>query len=99
MYDQTYRNPADPPLSELGIKQAIDTGNYLKNNFDVNKYSQIVIESSPYLSAMMTAAQIASILGVENVCINYKASEIIIGKRNGLANTEFLQFGCDFSKM
>ena len=51
-------NLCDSALSDLGIQQAKATGNFFKkylfeNSFD---FPKIIIECSPYLKAMMTAA-------------------------------------------
>jgi len=62
------------------------------------QFDRYIIECSPYISAMMTAGQIANILGVSDILINYLGSEIIMGK-NRIEDLEFLQFGCDFKEM
>ena len=74
----TIEEPFDPPLTELGILQAQETGQFLKEH--LHQKLQIVpekvyIESSPYLRALQTAAEAAKILGVEQITINYLASE------------------------
>ena len=54
----------DPPLTPLGWRQAEDTGHFLKEFFDKNDYTDIIIESSPFLRTMQTASTVAKILGV-----------------------------------
>lgn len=51
-------NNADLPLSELGMKQAIETGEYLREYFEDNNFNfnKIIIDSSPFLRCMQTAA-------------------------------------------
>ena len=48
--------PHDPPLSELGLRQARETGSFLQK-FDLRR-----IYTSPFTRTMQTAAEIASIL-------------------------------------
>ena len=58
-------NKEDPPLTPQGVKEAIVTGNFLKEHFSDNSYhfDKVIIECSPFLRCMMTAAQIAKIFG------------------------------------
>ena len=50
---------SDPPLTRLGVAQAHMTGKYLKTYLKSGKYDQIIIETSPFLRTMETAAGIA----------------------------------------
>jgi hypothetical protein len=45
-----------------------------------HKYEYVLIESSPWIRALQTAAGIAQQLGVPQVKINYKYSEWMKGK-------------------
>jgi broad specificity phosphatase PhoE len=55
------KNKVDPPLTPNGIRQAEQTGRYLKEYFEEEglAFDKIIIESSPFLRTMMTASQIA----------------------------------------
>jgi hypothetical protein len=66
-------------LTPKGIIQASATGKFLKEYFDSNNltFSKVIIECSPFVRCKMTSAQIALHLGVENVQINYLASELL----------------------
>ena len=52
----------DPPLTKVGIAQAIMTGRFLKDFFQKSelKPSKIIIRSSPFMRTIMTASAIAS---------------------------------------
>ena len=85
----TYRNKIDPPLTPLGIEQAKATGRYLKQYFRDNNYQfkRIVIECSPFLRAMMTAAWIAKELGgCAEIHINYLIAELLYERQFGKEN-------------
>ena len=73
----TDNNKYDLPLSRKGINQAMEKADFFVKYFEDNNYhfDKIVIECSPFLRCMMTAAQIASSLGQEEVVINYRAAE------------------------
>ena len=60
----------DPPLTPLGIDQAKDTANYLKNYLHHNDFTHIVIEASPFLRTMQTAATVAKVLDVPSIKVN-----------------------------
>lgn len=64
-------NMLDPPLTPLGWRQAADTGHFLKEYFENNGYTEVIIETSPFLRTMQTASTVAKILGVKNMKINY----------------------------
>ena len=66
---------SDPPLTKLGVAQAHVCGKFLKQYLTANNYDKIVIESSPFLRAMETAAGIATELGLDEISINYRCSE------------------------
>ena len=42
----------DPPLTPLGIEQAKDQALYLKEYLEANEYTEVVIETSPFLRTM-----------------------------------------------
>ena len=65
----------DPPLTPRGIDQAICTGKFFKQYFEENGYTDIVIESSPFLRSLQTASEVAKILGTKEIKINYLLSE------------------------
>jgi broad specificity phosphatase PhoE len=71
------KNKYDCPITELGLKQAKRTGQYLKELFtkDNLKFDKIIIECSPFLRCQMTAAQIATELGIHNFKVNYQFTE------------------------
>ena len=57
-------NHYDPPLSKMGVAQAVITGQYLKAFFENElKPKNFVIKTSPYISCIMTACVIADQLG------------------------------------
>ena len=55
----------DPPLNDMGVKQASETGKFLKNMFNFSK-----IYSSPYLRAIKTS----EIIKKE---INFKGKQLL----------------------
>lgn len=70
----------DLPLSSQGIKEATATGKYLKRYFEREFYydfDKIIIECSPFLSCMITAAHIAKALGCKEVLINFRATQVL----------------------
>ena len=60
----------DPPLTPRGIDQAICTDKFFKQYFEENGYTDIVIESSPFLRSLQTASEVAKILGTKEIKIN-----------------------------
>lgn len=60
----------DPPLTPLGIEQAKDQALYLKEYLKANEYTDVVIESSPFLRTMQTAAVVAKELNVPRIKLN-----------------------------
>lgn len=69
----------DPPLTPLGVQQAIETAEFLQKHLEQNGYTTVVIESSPYLRSMQTAAETAKVLGHKSMKINYKLAEWMKG--------------------
>ena len=65
----------DPPLTSLGKDQAKQTGLFLKKYLDENDYTHIFIESSPYLRALQTASEVAQVLDIQSIRVNYIYSE------------------------
>lgn len=108
-----FKNKYDPPLTPLGIQQATATGKYLKEYFEQKGWSfdKIVIESSPFLRSMQTAAWVAHELNVEEIAINYQISENITTTDEGckaldwhftenpMPHLEYIKSNCDFSQM
>eukprot|EP00347_Sterkiella_histriomuscorum_P018253 403346213 len=71
-----YDIPFDPPITDEGIAQAIHTGKYFKTLLnEQGPFTQVKVESSPFLRSLMTASYIAKQLGLPNVRINYAFSE------------------------
>ena len=71
----------DPPLTVNGLEQAKHTGRYLQRRipelekqFDI-KFDEIVVETSPWVRTLQTASQVAQVLGLESVEVNYLMSE------------------------
>ena len=111
--DFTYPNRHDPPLTLRGMNQALATGEFLKWYFTEFCYDfdKIIIECSPFLRCMMSAGQIADALEVNDVEINYRASEILVRefkikgklktifKSDPMTKIEFARYGYDFEGM
>ena len=78
---EVIENRDDPPLTKLGQSQAKKTGEYLKYilaQFEATtgrKFDHIILESSPMLVCIETAAQIAKALDMKKVTLNYRYSE------------------------
>ena len=53
----------DPPLTPLGVQQAIETAQFMQKYLEENEYTEVIIESSPFLRSMQTAAELANVLG------------------------------------
>ena len=108
-----FKNKFDPPLTPLGIEQATATGKYLKEFFEQKGWSfdNIIIESSPFLRSMQTAAWVAHELDITDIVINYQISENITTtdpgckaldwhfKENPMPNLEYTKSHCDFAQM
>ncbi|TNV76018.1 hypothetical protein FGO68_gene2757 [Halteria grandinella] len=65
----------DPPLTDLGIKQAQHTGQWLRNYIMEQKFDEIVIECSPFIRTMQTASHIAQSIKHPCVTVKYQYSE------------------------
>ncbi len=65
----------DPPLTDKGIQQALETR--LEFQHSDLKVDEVVLESSPFIRTMMTAAGIGKELGLPKIHINYLYSEFI----------------------
>ena len=89
-------NKYDSPLSELGLQQAQMAGEFLKSNVQ----GPIVVYSSPFYRCLQTANEIAKVLGIERIHINYLASEYMAEKMYDdcpLKNSELVNGQVDFS--
>ena len=79
-----FKNKVDPQLSPKGIEQAKATGRYLKKYFEDNQmtFDHFVIESSPFLRTLQTAAWIASELGsaCKQIHVNYLLTDLLYEK-------------------
>ena len=70
----------DPPLTDKGIKQAYETGLALKKFlYEDQACSEVILECSPFLRTLMTAAQIAKGIGHAKIRINYLYCELLAG--------------------
>lgn len=69
----------DPPCSRRGERQAVFTGEYLKDYFEKHnmKFDKIVIETSPFMRCIQTANGVAVALGADEVEINYLIAEYL----------------------
>ncbi|CDW81206.1 UNKNOWN [Stylonychia lemnae] len=65
----------DPPLTREGMWQAKLTGEALKKQFLEGGFEKVIIESSPFLRCIMTAAQICKEFQIDQFDINYIFSE------------------------
>lgn len=83
-HGQKQPQACDPGLTEIGVRQAKETGEYLKQ-FPITK-----IITSPYKRAAETAAQISKILAIP-----YTSHSSLVERMNwedgGVSKTEFLQ--------
>ena len=66
---------SDPPLTPLGINQAKECGAFFKKYLEDNGYTKIIVQSSPYLRCLQTAAETCKILGIEKIEVNYVVGE------------------------
>ena len=66
---------SDPPLTPLGIEQAKECGVFFKKHLEEQGYTKIIIQSSPYLRCLQTAAQTCKILDVETIEVDYSVGE------------------------
>ena len=58
-------NMHDPPLTIHGVQQAVETGKMLAKLLAEKNLEMVVVESSPFLRSLETAAAVAKELGVE----------------------------------
>ena len=49
-HPKNFDNDADPPLTDVGLKQASATGEFLCQN--VKDYDEVVVESSPFVRCL-----------------------------------------------
>ena len=68
-------NKFDPPLTKLGVSMAHLCGQRLKSNISKRDYKRIIIEVSPFLRCMETAAAIAKEFGINEISVNYRWGE------------------------
>ena len=63
------------------MQQAEETGRFFKDYLESHPYlEKVVIETSPFMRTMQTAAGIARVLGMPKVKINYTYCEWMSGK-------------------
>ena len=61
----------DPPLTPLGVQQAKETGEFIREYAEKHGFDEIKLDVSPFLRTMMTASQIAKALGHSKIQINH----------------------------
>lgn len=84
-------NLHDCPLTHLGVSQAHLTGQYLRDFLAGEGYERVVVESSPILRTLETAAAIAQHLDIDEININYRIFEKL--------NPKFFPDGCPVDEM
>ena len=67
----------DPQITSNGIRMAQETGEFIKKQMEEKNIEKIKIYSSPFLRSMQTAAQVAKVLGIETIEIEYMVSEVL----------------------
>jgi broad specificity phosphatase PhoE len=72
--------PWDPPLTFEGEAQARMTGDHIKKLLRDYNYEYVVIEASPWIRTLQTAAVIAKQVGIPQVRVNFKYAEWMKGK-------------------
>ena len=75
--NQAIEIPQDPPITANGFELARATGEYLKDWINKFGYTEIKIVSSPFIRTLQTAAEVARVLGEENVTIDYMMGEAL----------------------
>ena len=70
-HGQKQPDPGDPGLTDLGVKQSIQTGEFLKNL----KINQVI--SSPFKRTLETAKNISSVLNIQ-----YQISDQLVERMN-----------------
>ena len=68
-------NKWDPPLTKIGVSMAHLCGRSLRLKLEKLGYEKVIIEVSPFLRCMETAAAIAKELNIDEVSVNYKWGE------------------------
>ena len=66
----------DPPLTRNGIDQAQKTGEYLKEVLSQRGFTKFVIYSSPFLRCLQTASEVATVLEVRDINLDFLISEV-----------------------
>ena len=61
----------DAPLTPIGVIQAQETGAYLKKYVAKHAFDEIIMECSPYLRVLMTAAEIGKALDLPSIPVDY----------------------------
>ena len=84
-------NHHDCPLTHLGVSQAHVTGQFLRDYLDQNGFERVIIESSPLVRTLETAAAIAHELSFSEININYRIFEWL--------KMEFFPEGCPVDNM
>eukprot|EP00347_Sterkiella_histriomuscorum_P017295 403349935 len=74
-----YDVPHDPPLTDEGFQQARETGEFLKEYIKRHQFDDIILETSPFLRTMQTAHEIAKILQLKHLTIDYLYREWLDG--------------------
>ena len=74
---------SDPVLTALGMKQARESGKFLKTLLrqieqkEGRKFDNVVIQCSPFMRARQTASKIGKAIGKDRVEVNYLLSELM----------------------
>ena len=87
-FDQRLVDYTDPLLTPKGIKQATQTGQYIKTLIKTEGFEEVIIEASPFIRTMMTAAHIAKTLNIPKIKANY-----LYGERYNENNFNYSPFG------
>ena len=73
--DVQYDVKCDPPLTPLGVTQVEETGHFLKRYVEQHGFEEVIIECSPFIRTVQTAAIIAKAIGKSKVRVQYKYHE------------------------
>jgi len=71
----------DPILTTIGHKQAAETGHFLKAKLEEiekkegKQFDKVILECSPFIRTMATAAQVGKAIGKEDIALNCRFSE------------------------
>ena len=87
-FDQRLIDYTDPFLTPKGIQQATQTGLYIKGVIETEGFEEVILEASPFIRTMMTAAHIAKCLNIPKIKANY-----LYGERYNNNNFEEHPFG------